>query len=519
VRAAAGTLCPEVEVEAAKYFAGLLDKELARGRRVESNASGQVLDACTQALGALRSAEGVEYLVKKAGSSGDGRTRFYVTTALGSIPGGQSLQGLIGLVYPSGAGFSKKKDKDGKERQKPQSEPLVAIAALQALAARGDPAALETFYKALVEPNFPWEAKLPALEGLKRLKDRVSVDRVIDALDTIPQGEGRLKAALIEFLQELTGLSSKAGTSAGWKGELAAKKSGAAGGGRTTTQVRETEFFGLKTKSTRLVFILDCSISMKEKASDFGSPPKEPPKPPQATGGRAVKNPDPFDPNRNMSAEEQKAFAEATEIYKKWMASSPTIRIDILRKQFIRTLYFLDHRVQFAVVWYAGGVSTWKDTMVYATWAQKVQAMRHAEQVGLASSTNLGDALLEYAFKFVAKPAKDGKYAGESGVATKSKRYKVVGGPDTFYLLTDGEPNAGKYAAPGISDLRALANATKKNITAELEKVLKMRKVVIHTICIGEGNNNAFDAVDPAWLRSIADMTGGSFQHVTARGR
>jgi hypothetical protein len=96
---------------------------------------------------------------------------------------------------------------------------------------------------------------------------------------------------------------------------------------------------------------------------------------------------------------------------------------------------------------------------------------------------------------------------------------QVVRGSDTIIAMTDGEPNAGKYAPSGLPTNPAdWHNRTKAAILNELQKLIPIRKVVIHTICIGDVNAALSElGVDPSFMRRMAGMSGGEFRHLTGR--
>jgi hypothetical protein len=269
---------------------------------------------------------------------------------------------------------------------------------------------------------------------------------------------------------------------------------------------------------------------MTQKASDLPEPkPKNgtPSKPPAdapsiesgggKSGAKPVKNPDPLDPSRDLDGNEQAAMTQAKSIFDAWMAKTCETRIELLKKQVIKTVYGLDHRVWFGMIYYSTEVKDWKSQLVAGTWVNKVEAMRSVEGLQASGATNTGDALLEHALKMVSTPTPKGRYDGPAVAQPGGNHVEVISGPDTIYLLTDGEPNAGRYAAGAPAN--DPAGHTKNAIMNELRKIAAIRKVTIHTICVGDPGATAMDAVDPNWLKSIADLTGGSFMHVTNRRR
>ncbi len=277
------------------------------------------------------------------------------------------------------------------------------------------------------------------------------------------------------------------------------------------------------TRSTRIVFVLDKSGSMSEQASE---PPEksEPPKagedkPVIGTGpDPKVKNPDPLDPKRDLPTDELMAQKQAQAIWDKWKGTKPTNRIELLKKEFIRTLYFLDHRVWFTTIWYDSTVQVWSQDLVQATWVNKVAAMTHTEKVQPNGMTNLGDALIENALRMVSTGGPKDVGPG-ARIDSKRPAVELIRGPDTIYLMTDGEPNAGKYAPAGLpTNVQDHHNKTKASIINELQKILPVRKTLIHTITIGDqGDPTKGTGVDPSFMKRIADMAGGLARHLTGR--
>ena len=76
-------------------------------------------------------------------------------------------------------------------------------------------------------------------------------------------------------------------------------------------------------------------------------------------------------------------------------------------------------------------------------------------------------------------------------------------GADTIFLMTDGRPNTGRIEKP-------------EDILAELKKVNRLRKLTIHTICVGEipPGGPTPDSPDPVFLKKIADQNNGDFVHI-----
>ena len=69
--------------------------------------------------------------------------------------------------------------------------------------------------------------------------------------------------------------------------------------------------------------------------------------------------------------------------------------------------------------------------------------------------------------------------------------------------MTDGQPNEGRIADPA-------------EILAELRKVNQLRKVTIHTVCVGDAipGGDPKAAPDPMFLKKLADENAGDFVHI-----
>lgn len=495
----------EVDRQTLQMILQALQKEIAKSSngKFEERVSFEVLDESARALGKITNEKAIDEMINIVkNKGGEWRLRYYVMRGLAQTKSDKVKTVLMELVYT----------KDKKGNVSPAKEdPHIIIAAVQMLSDRGDKEALDTFHRVIKEQTLSWEAKVSALEGIRKLNDEASIDHLIEALGKVSDAEGRVKTDIIETLQKLTQLQLESSDPNDWKAAWTAKKEGKDPKTDGATGVLPTKFYGLKAKSTRIVFVLDKSGSMLEKASEPEEPPDPEEKPKVSTGGAKVKNPDPLDPTRDLNPVEAAKAAEAKQLYDKWMGQKPNTRIEVLKKQLIKTLYNLDHRVWFTIVWYDTSVQLWREELVQATWMNKVEAIKDAEKISAAGATNLGDALIEYALKIFAKPApKPGIPVG--GKYDKNQSHvQVINGPDTIFVLTDGEPNAGKYADQ--SEMTGNTSPkTKSNILNELRKVNQLRKVTIHGICIGDRGGQY--PVDPDFMKKIADENNGQFKHV-----
>jgi hypothetical protein len=223
-------------------------------------------------------------------------------------------------------------------------------------------------------------------------------------------------------------------------------------------------------------------------------PQQPPPAPPEASGAR------------KPSAQEVAARAEADRLLRKIQEVKTSRKIDGLKREFARTVYGLDPRVHFAVVWYESNPTAWKEDLVPATWANKVECLREIERLSPGGGTNIWGGL-ETAYRLVEAPQRPDVIQ----IDRKGNYATAVKGADTFFLMTDGNHNTGRFVnrgdPPGLDTDAFLS---------ELRKVNLLRRVVIHVVALG----NLGAGLDPLtadslrFLEGVARDSGGRFAHI-----
>lgn len=437
-----------------------LNKEGQNGKN-EEKVSGDVTQACLRALRKIANKDVVADMGKVAKAKGENpRVRAYVIWAL-ALTG--DLKDLTELL-------------DDKQ-------PIVQVAAADALAERADASSSPLFIKILTEAR-TWEIKYAALKGLEKGGDEKCIEALIEGLAKCRSDEGRLKDQYIQTLKKLVGVDVKSDDPNAWKAAWAAKKDGKEAP-EGATMAEPTEFYGLKTRSTRIVFVLDRTGSMAAPGSE---PSRTVFKLPPEAMGVGTKEP----------KEETYAREESTKIKKKWDDRKAATRMEVARKELINSVYVLSPKVHFNVVWYESVAKPWKPELVPANWMNKLDCIKDADKLDASGSTNIWEGL-ETAFKMLETPQRK-----DAIRLDKSANYATsVGGADTFFLMTDGQPTEGRLQKP-------------EEILAELRKVNQLRKVTIHTICVGDINPAEPPAAnpDPVFLKKIADENGGDFVHI-----
>jgi hypothetical protein len=448
-----------------QLVSALLRAELAKegqNGRTEEKISGEVLEACLRAYRKISNKDVIAEMMKVAKQKAESpRVRAY---AIWGMNDKSDLKEIMELVE--------------------DRNPIIQIAAMDTLADRGD-ASTNTLFLRVLSENRTWEVKWLALKGLEKSADMNVIETLIESLAKTRADEGRLKDQYIKILKKLLDSDNESDDPNVWKSVLAAKKAGTDAPG--STMVEPTQFYGLKTRSTRLVFLLDRTGSMELPGSE---PERSPYKlPPEATGSE--KEP----PQEKLSRE------ECTKIFKKWQAFKCDTRIEVAKKEIISTIYVLRPAVHFNIVWYESTPTPWKQELVPANWVNKLDALQTADKMAASGGTNIWDAV-EMGFKMIEIAV--AKSAVNPVTLDKKTNYATAtNGVDTVFLMTDGRPNAGRIMAP-------------EDILAEFKKINRLRKVTVHTICVGDipPGGATPDSPDPVFLKKIADQNNGEFVHI-----
>lgn len=171
------------------------------------------------------------------------------------------------------------------------------------------------------------------------------------------------------------------------------------------------------------------------------------------------------------------------------------MRIDIVKTELARTIERLEPNVNFNIIAFGTDVKYWKKALVPANtlnrtagkdYAMKLEPLGGSSKEDLASVGLTGSANLE-----AGKTNTYGALSAALGIAgrgTKDKHYAVA--VDTVFFLSDGRPSHGEYVDP-------------EDILREVRAANQLRKVVLHTIAIGEFQKE--------FMKSLAEQNGGVF--------
>ncbi|MHC4605540.1 MAG: hypothetical protein ACYTAF_01220 [Planctomycetota bacterium] len=503
----------DVDETTAKYVLEFLNAELMRsqGNKTEEYVSQEVLDACTEALRKIQDPKAIKYMIKMAPKGVDSRFGYHIIKALAGSASGDLHEDLVKLVD--------------------HSNQLIQAAAVEALVEEGKPSSLDLFIRVIGDVSKSFEVKIAALDGVRKLlraDDDASIDRLLDAMGKLPDSQRRVAAEIRDLLNGLLGMSEQGYDPNAWRSAIAQKKAAGGGGGApgvgggggggapgvggggggapASGHKTVAEFFGIKTDSTRIIFCLDRTGSMADPCSDKKKEEKEKEREGIATG---------TEKEHAKSRQNAKIKKEAKEIKKQYDDREITIKMDAVKREYINCVYNLDEAVHFTTVWYNTGTEAWSTKLVKATWENKLSAIKNADTMEPLGGTNIF-AAIDMAFKIMGegkKPVPGKRPPVKTGAAVPKGKNA---GADTIYVLTDGKHNAGQFTT-GSGPMGSAQNRCDTSaFLGEVAKLNKHRKIIIHTICVGDPGVGA-DPPDPGFLRQLAEDNGGTFKHVSAK--
>jgi hypothetical protein len=518
-----------------RVLIAMLRSEIVRGGggKSEEMVDLRLLSACTEALRKVDEPLALALMIeqtKKTSSGRESRLAYYLSAGFNLSASGELREKILALLD--------------------HRDLMVQMGIVDALVAEGDSASLDLYFKVLGGKKRRWEVKKCALAGIEKHldpDDKEMIYRLVRAARELPEDQMRVKSDIRDLLRRVTGKKNE---------EL--KKDAGPSKGRTVA-----EFFGIPTESSRIIFILDRTGSMKDRCTWR---PEE--KENKSAGAPAAKK---------KEGEETPNWKEGADaLFEEYRDFEIETKMDALKREYIKTIYKLPDYVHFTTVWYDTKAELWEKKLVPATWENKLSAMLFADEIVPNGGTNIWDAI-EVAFKVgtdaklkpngngkkkdtkksskkkkpsgkpsgydeVRKKVRDRmrdrerderrrprgrdeppedpekaaerareaekelkKWSAKKSVATKGHTVPGRDCADTFYLLTDGKPNQGR-----IRDQRTILGV--------LKDLNVLRKVTIHTICLGDPGVGR-DPPDPKFLKKLAEEHGGSFRHLSDRAR
>jgi hypothetical protein len=390
----------------------------------------QVLDAIAREIAAAGEAAR-KVVIGKTRSSTDWCLRAAAARIAGGAPDELASKAMLQEAL--------EKDKD----------PRVRIAALQALST-----APGTSWHALVvgrveDPDWTVQVEAAKIAGTRE------VGRAIpNLIQALAKAQPRLAEEVVGALRKLTrqNFDPDAGVWAKW---WADHRSEFGEDGRPTNPTKtgprseDIEFYGLKIKSDRVVFVIDTSGSMKEE----------------------IKHPDPTAGKVTTGDDKPKAPQKF---------SGP--KIEVAKQELKRAIEGLPASALFNVIAFNHAVRQWQPTMMPATPENKEAAYSWFRNEPPKGSTYI-DGALRMAFKL----------AGNLGFDKQYSQQKV----DTIVLLSDGAPT--DNSMPVSKDMdpeEILTNVREWNVN---------KSVIINCV----GIDNVVQGIE--FMKKLAKQNGGTY--------
>jgi len=335
------------------------------------------------------------------------------------------------------------------KRLKTDDEPRVRAGVARGLASIRREEALEVLKVYLKDPD--WRVRAAAVKSLALTRSEEVVTILIEAMKG---EEGRLRDDINAVLKQMTGESLGFADvwERWWDGvgrklpDPNAKKT--EGGQEAVAREREGHrFYGIETRSNRILFIIDVSGSMLH--------PVDPLKQKPVITGRKEAGDEPA-PGRT--------------------------RFEVAQNELRRAVENLSPKAEFSMIFFSHAVQVWNREMVRATAEGKKQALAAIDSLRAAGATFTLGALRE-GFAM----------AGVTGAQPKTG--KAGAKIDTIFLLSDGAPTDSKFDNAELMDPQIILDAVRE--------WNKDAHVTIHTIAV--------DILDNYFLRTLAAENGGQF--------
>lgn len=296
-----------------------------------------------------------------------------------------------------------------------EEEPLQRAAMIDALAQLGDTGSEEALIsRHLVDPE-SWHVRSRAIAALRTLRSKAAIPALIERLEK--EEQGRLRTEASQALESLTGQrfgSNPKPWGAWWRDHGAGFEVPAEepqqGGSLSAEEAVGVTFFGIRTESQRVLFVLDVSRSM-----NFAMVPRKNPNDDRSR---------PFD----MPQEGEDS------------------RLDVAKREMLKALGGIRDGGVVNIVMYATDVWDWADELVEIDTETRSELLRYVETIEANGGTNLFGGLRR---AFDLAGVEEGDAWSEPLV-------------DTIYLLSDGRASMGVTTVPD----QILSYVAERNRTA-----------------------------------------------------
>ena len=323
-------------------------------------------------------------------------------------PGVLAMLSRIAETVPEEAA-EKRSEKTLEKEKTPERTPeeikareRVRRAAIEALGWQDQDDAVDVLSRVLRADKTTLEAKELCIASLERLRREACVRSLLDAMSE----KGPVAEAAARALKSLTreDFGSDRAAWAKWWNEKGKETSALPKRKTEEEKAKEeaekpedqkggTTFYGITTRSKRLLYVMDISGSMNE--GEIGG----------ATGGGKL------------------------------------TKMQVAKREAKNSITALPEDALFDIVIFADGVQIWKPKLMTATKEVKAEAIKWIDDIKAIGATNIFDAL-EKAFELAGRGATD-------------KRYNLA--VDTILFMSDGAPNRGRIVDAGRDHRRGRA--------------------------------------------------------------
>lgn len=253
---------------------------------------------------------------------------------------------------------------------------------------------------------------------------------------------------------------------------------------------KEQTFFGITAEAFQVIYVIDISDSMK-------APMVEPADLYTPTG----------DQKEAHNLIDKTAPKKVKDFYKNTFEKGKVVtRMDMLKKEFARSIFYLDESVSFTIIIFHTEAEEWSKKNVRATWDNKMAALEYIYKLNHKGMTAMFSAIekaLHYPKKFEPK-----KEDIETGKKPEFKPEELT----VIYMLTDGMPTKGRFVKePKVKGDKAMFYGN--DAVAWLEEELKKLKAVFHVIAIGELPDNQKGFYQH--MEKMAQVGNGIYKHLT----
>ncbi len=220
---------------------------------------------------------------------------------------------------------------------------------------------------------------------------------------------------------------------------------------------KSTSYYGIELDDNKVVFLVDISGSMENKIE-------------RDAKGQIISSVT----NKAVDAVSDQIGGAVGSMVGKTIKKQMT-KLEKAKKKIIPVINGFTEESYFTIITFENDIRLWRKELVQATSANKKLAVVSVKALESGGGTNISDAL-EEAF-----------HLAGAGVNDPEKELEV----ETVFLLSDGEPSAGKHT-------------NTRDILEAVESWNPLKRVTIHTIGLGDNHDRDF-------MRQLAEDNGGTY--------